>query len=127
MGKKNRDRKGSATAPSAAAVSAASNGNAADDEDEPPMPTAAPPSLPTTAAAAAAESDAPAEHFSTVDVLTMCPLACTALVGSAECGWASDRLNFPQALCQPDANTLLIADRSNGRIRSLDLRTRTFR
>ena len=57
----------------------------------------------------------------------MRPLACTVLVGSTEFGWASDRLNFPQALCQPDANTLLIADRSNGRIRSLDLRTRASR
>jgi hypothetical protein len=35
---------------------------------------------------------------------------------------ADSRLNFPQSICQPDADTLLIADRSNGSVRRFDLR-----
>ena len=35
---------------------------------------------------------------------------------------ADSRLNFPQSICQPDANTLLIADRCNGSVRRFDLR-----
>jgi hypothetical protein len=37
------------------------------------------------------------------------------------------RFNLPQSLCQPDAHTLLIADRGNGRVRLFDLRTGAVR
>jgi hypothetical protein len=60
-----------------------------------------------------------------VDVACVKPLSCTVLVGSTEFGYGPGRLNYPQSMCQPDANTLLIADRSNNRIRKLDLRTST--
>jgi hypothetical protein len=44
------------------------------------------------------------------------------------CGSTEDEgyplLSLPQSLYQPDANTLLIADRSNGRIRKFDLLTK---
>lgn len=36
---------------------------------------------------------------------------------------AASRLNFPQSICQPDADTLLIADRSNGSVRRFDLKS----
>ena len=38
-------------------------------------------------------------------------------------GEQSTLLNFPQGIMQLDADTLLIADRSNGRVRQFDLRT----
>ena len=63
---------------------------------------------------------------------TLCirPLSVDVLVGSLQPGYADGKadatlLNFPQHICQPDEHTLLIADRCNGRIRKLDLRTRT--
>jgi hypothetical protein len=64
-----------------------------------------------------------------VDVLCVRPLAVTVLAGTTEPGFANgalnethnNLLNFPQGIMQPDANTLLIADRSNDRIRKFDL------
>jgi len=52
----------------------------------------------------------------------------TVLAGSLQPGYVDGAgeniaLNFPQHICQPDANTLLIADRSNGRVRKLNLKT----
>ena len=56
------------------------------------------------------------------------PPFCQILAGTTEPALidgnaAESRLNFPQAICQPDADTLLIADRSNGHVRRFDLRT----
>jgi hypothetical protein len=63
---------------------------------------------------------------------TLCikPLAVKVLAGTLQPGFEdstgeSSSLNFPQHICQPDANTLYIADRCNGRIRCLDLQTCT--
>jgi hypothetical protein len=63
------------------------------------------------------------------DTLCIRPVSVKVLHGSLEPGFkdAGDsragQLNFPQQIWQLDANTLLIADRANGRIRKLDLMT----
>lgn len=49
-----------------------------------------------------------------------------ALLPGYQNGVGENKLNFPQHICQPDENTLLIADRSNGRIRQLNLTTSAF-
>jgi hypothetical protein len=65
-----------------------------------------------------------------VDVLCVQPTAVTILAGTTEPGFANgvlsethnNLLNFPQGIMQPDANTLLIADRSNGLVRKFNLK-----
>ena len=74
--------------------------------------------------------DATAEWVEPDPTLCIRPLSVDVLVGSLQPGFADGNadgtlLNFPQHICQPDEHTLLIADRCNGRIRKLDLRTRT--
>ena len=64
-----------------------------------------------------------------VDVLCMRATKCTVLAGSLEEGFCdglegtSTKFDSPQAICMPNANTLLICDRNNCRIRAFNLQT----
>jgi hypothetical protein len=67
-------------------------------------------------APASASAPAAASASSPASASTAAPAAASAA-----------RFNLPQSLCQPDAHTLLIADRGNGRVRLFDLRTGAVR